>query len=62
MIWLRYLIMKSTVEIDDAPFVRVRKHARRTGQSMRSLVEEGLRIRAWKQNALQQATDFPSSA
>ena len=26
-----------------ALFVRVRKHARRTGQSMRSLVEEGLR-------------------
>ena len=43
MIWLRYLIMKTTVEIDDALFVRVRKHARRTGQSMRSLVEEGLR-------------------
>jgi hypothetical protein len=59
--WLRYLIVKTTVEIDDA-LVRVRKHARRTGQSMRSLVEEVLRIGASKQNALRQATDLPSSA
>ncbi|MGH6636438.1 MAG: type II toxin-antitoxin system VapB family antitoxin [Gammaproteobacteria bacterium] len=35
--------MKTTVEIDDALVVRVRKHARRTGRTMRSLVEEGLR-------------------
>ncbi|MDQ3775541.1 MAG: hypothetical protein M3461_14910 [Pseudomonadota bacterium] len=54
--------MKTTVEIDDALCVRVRKHARRTGQSMRSLMEEGPPVGAWKQNALQQATDFPSSA
>jgi len=36
-------MMKTTVEIDDALFARVRKHARRTGRSVRSLVEEGLR-------------------
>lgn len=35
--------MKTTVEIDDVLFARARKHARRTGQTMRSLVEEGLR-------------------
>lgn len=35
--------MKTTVEIDDALFARVRKQARRSGRSVRSLVEEGLR-------------------
>ncbi|MGH8647131.1 MAG: type II toxin-antitoxin system VapB family antitoxin [Gammaproteobacteria bacterium] len=35
--------MKTTVEIDDALVLRVRKHARRTARTMRSLVEEGLR-------------------
>ena len=35
--------MKTTVEIEDALFARARRLAQRTGRSMRSLVEEGLR-------------------
>jgi hypothetical protein len=36
--------MKTTVEINDQLFVRAQKKARREGRSMRSLVEEGLRL------------------
>jgi hypothetical protein len=35
--------MKTTVEIADALFDRVRRHAQRTGKPMRALFEEGLR-------------------
>ncbi len=35
--------MKTTVEIEDALLARARSLAQRTGRSMRSLVEEGLR-------------------
>lgn len=35
--------MKTTVEIPDALFTRVRRYARKTGKSMRAVIEEGLR-------------------
>ena len=35
--------MKTTFDIDDALFARARRLAQRTGRTMRSLVEEGLR-------------------
>lgn len=35
--------VKTTVEIDDALFARARQHARRSGRTLRSLIEEGLR-------------------
>ena len=34
--------MKTTVEIPDAVLDRARRHARRTGRSLRALIEEGL--------------------
>lgn len=36
--------MKTTVEIPDALFERMKRHAQRTGRPMRALVEEGLRL------------------
>ncbi len=36
--------MKTTVEIPDPLFERTRRQARRTGRSMRSMIEEGLRL------------------
>ena len=36
--------MKTTVEIQDALFERVRRHARAVGKPMRALIEEGLRM------------------
>lgn len=35
--------MKTTIEISDALFERARRHAQRSGRTLRSLVEEGLR-------------------
>jgi hypothetical protein len=35
--------MKTTVDITAALFVRAKKHAKRTGRTMRELFEEGLR-------------------
>lgn len=35
--------MKTTIDIDDALFQRMRRHARRVGRPMRAIVEEGLR-------------------
>ena len=35
--------MKTTVDISDALLLRAKRHAKKTGQSLRSLVEEGLR-------------------
>ena len=36
--------MKTTVEIQDQLFVRAQRKARREGRSMRSVIEEGLRL------------------
>lgn len=36
--------MKTTIEISDPLLMQARKHAQRTGRSMRALVEEGLRL------------------
>lgn len=36
--------MKTTVEINDQLLARAQKKARREGRSMRSLIEEGLRL------------------
>ena len=36
--------MKTTVEIQDQLFVRAQRKARREGRSMRSIIEEGLRL------------------
>lgn len=35
--------MKTTVEIRDALFERARRHAKKTGQPLRALIEDGLR-------------------
>jgi hypothetical protein len=36
--------VKTTVEISDVLLDRARRHARRSGRPMRSLIEEGLRL------------------
>ena len=36
--------MKTTIEIQDELMVRAKRHARRSGQSLRTVVEEGLRL------------------
>ena len=36
--------MKTTVDIPDAVLERARRHARRTGKSLRALIEEGLQL------------------
>jgi hypothetical protein len=36
--------VKTTVEIADELLERARRHARRTGRSVRALIEEGLRL------------------
>jgi hypothetical protein len=36
--------MKTTVDVADELLERAREHARRTGQPVRALVEEGLRL------------------
>jgi hypothetical protein len=36
--------MKTTVEIHDQLFLRAQRKARREGRTMRSLIEEGLRL------------------
>ena len=36
-------IMKTTIDIDDELLLRAKRHARRTGQPLRAVVEEGLR-------------------
>ena len=36
--------MKTTVEIQDQLFVRAQRKARREGRSLRSVIEEGLRL------------------
>jgi hypothetical protein len=36
--------MKTTVEIPDAVLERARRHARRTGRTLRALIEEGLQL------------------
>lgn len=35
--------MKTTLEIPDALFERAKRHAKKTGQPLRAVVEEGLR-------------------
>jgi hypothetical protein len=35
--------MKTTVEIQSALLARAKRHARKTGKSLRALIEEGLR-------------------
>jgi hypothetical protein len=35
--------MKTTVDISDALLVRAKRHARKVGQPLRALIEEGLR-------------------
>lgn len=35
--------MKTTIEIHDELFTRAKRHARQTGRSLRSVVEEGIR-------------------
>ncbi len=35
--------MKTTIDVTDALLARAKRHARRTGKSLRSLVEDGLR-------------------
>lgn len=42
MIWLTH--MKTTVEIADDLFTRTREVAKREGTTLRTLIEEGLRI------------------
>jgi hypothetical protein len=36
--------VKTTLEIADPVLTRAKRHARRTGRSLRALVEEGLRL------------------
>jgi Arc/MetJ family transcription regulator len=36
--------VKTTIEISDPLLAQARRHARRTGRTMRALVEEGLRM------------------
>ena len=35
--------MKTTIDIDDALLARAKRHTRKTGKSLRVLVEEGIR-------------------
>jgi len=45
--------MKTTVDLADELLERARRHARRTGQPVRALIEEGLRL------VLQQVERYP---
>ncbi len=36
--------MKTTLDIQDALLIRAKRHAKRTGHSLRAVVEEGLRL------------------
>lgn len=50
--------MKTTVELADALFARAKKHAQRTGQPMRALIEEGLRL-VLDQKAMPESFELP---
>lgn len=51
MIWVahilgygHYVYMKTTLDIQDELLARAKRHARRIGQPLRAVVEEGLRL------------------
>jgi hypothetical protein len=58
MIWLAH--MKTTVEIAEDLFARTREVSRREGTTLRSLIEEGLRVAlARHEEAIAREYDWP---
>ena len=53
--------MKTTLEIQDALLDRAKRHARRTGRPLRSIVEEGLR-RVLSERAAVQRYELPDAS
>ncbi len=41
---MKMTLMKTTLDISDALMERARQHARKSGQTLRALVEDGLRL------------------
>jgi hypothetical protein len=54
-------VMKTTVEIQDDLLERAKRHARRVGQPLRAIVEEGLR-RVLSERSLRRQYELPDAS
>ena len=53
--------MKTTVDISDALLARAKRHARRVGQPLRAIIEEGLR-RVLKEDSVRPPDTIPEAS
>lgn len=53
--------MKTTIDIQDALLARAKRHARRVGQPLRAIIEEGLR-RVLSETSVRQPYELPDAS